>query len=311
MTPNINAACVVVGRVGQRCGEVYLTDGPAWITDNALYPKDTYQLFCAPFLAYALKAAKLNEVKNKNDLPLVTQTILAAVRIAWPEIDEQRAIATALSDVDALLAKLDQFIAKKRDLKEAAMQQLLTGHTRLPGFSGEWKVKLLEELIVRLKKTTRLSSSGRTEGTFPFFTNTTKPVQRFLDDADFDTEAIIANTGGEAYFNYFDGRFAAMSDCFVFETRCVTRFLYFFLKSVERAVNDNCFTGSGIKHLDKKFFYQMEVRCPAELSEQTAIATVLSDMDAELAALEAHRDKTRALKQGMMQELLTGRIRLV
>jgi hypothetical protein len=81
---------------------VYLTDGPAWITDNALYPKDTYQLFVELFLACSLKAVRLNEVKNKNDLPLVTQAILAAVKIAWPAIEEQRAIATALSDIDPM-----------------------------------------------------------------------------------------------------------------------------------------------------------------------------------------------------------------
>ena len=236
---------------------------------------------------------------------------LRGIFFVRPPLPEQRAIATALSDVDGLLGGLDRLIAKKRDLKQAAMQQLLTGQTRLPGFHGEWEVKRLGEHIVRLKKTTRPSSAGRAEGAYPFFTNTTKPVDRFLDEADFDTEAIIANTGGEAYFNYYNGSFAAMSDCFVFETKIVTRFLYYFLKSVERAVNDNGFTGSGIKHLDKKYFYQMEVRCPAELPEQTAIASVLTEMDAELAALEQRLEKTRALKQAMMQELLSGRTRLV
>jgi len=102
-----------------------------------------------------------------------------------------------------------------------------------------------------------------------------------------------------------------MADCFVFETKTATGFLYYFLKSIEQAVNDNGFTGSGIKHLDKKFFLQIELRVPAEQAEQTAIADVLTDMDAELAALEQRRYKTCALKQGMMQELLIGRTRLV
>ncbi len=70
-----------------------------------------------------------------------------SIKMAAPPLPEQRAIATALSDVDALLAKIDQLIAKKRDLKQAAMQQLLTGQTRLPGFSGEWEVKRLGELF--------------------------------------------------------------------------------------------------------------------------------------------------------------------
>ena len=249
--------------------------------------------------------------KQTTNLASINKTALGELPVLVPNLPEQRAIATALSDVDGLLGGLDRLIAKKRDLKQAAMQQLLTGQTRLTGFHGEWEVKPLGELIFRLKKTTRPSSSGRAEGAYPFFTNTAKPVDKFLDEADFDTEAIIANTGGEAYFNYYNGNFAAMADCFVFKASLVTLFLYYFLKSVERAVNDNGFTGSGIKHLDKKFFYQMEVRCPAELPEQTAIATVLSEMDRELAVLEQRREKTRALKQAMMQELLTGKIRLL
>ena len=245
---------------------------------------------------------------TRFQVPITAQRKLSLVIAPLPE---QCSIAEALNDADALLGGLDRLIAKKRDLKQAAMQQLLTGQTRLPGFHGEWEAKRLGEVIVKLKKTTRPSSSGRAEGAYPFFTNTTKPVDRFLDETDFDTEAIIANTGGEAYFNYFNGSFAAMADCFVFEARVVTRFLYYFLKSVEREVNDNGFTGSGIKHLDKKYFYQLEMRCPSELPEQAAIAEVLTEMDAELAALEQRREKTRALKQAMMQELLTGRTRLI
>jgi type I restriction enzyme S subunit len=231
--------------------------------------------------------------------------------IPVPSIAEQRTIAGVLSDTDVLIGALDQFIAKKRDLRQAVMQQLLTGHQRLSGFHGKWEVKRLGEIIVRLKKTNRPASAGKTEGVYPFFTNSTKPTGKFLDEADFDTEAIVANTGGEAFFNYYKGTFAAMADCFVFETQIVTRFLYYFLKSAEQFINDNGFTGSGIKHLDKKFFSRIELRIPVEQSEQVAIAAVLSDMDEELTALEQRRDKTRALKQGMMQELLTGRTRLV
>ena len=234
------------------------------------------------------------------------------LRLAWPDTEaEQRAIATALSDVDALLAKIDQLIAKKRDLKQAAMQQLLTGQSRLPGFSEEWEVKRLGDQLVKLRKTSRPSSAGRAEGQYLFFTNSTRPCDRYLDEFDFNCEAIVANTGGAAYFNYVKGQFAAMADCYVFESRLVTHFFYFVLKQLEQRINETCFTGSGIKHLDKTYFANIELRLPPTATEQTAIASVLSDMDVELTALEARRDKARALKQGMMQALLTGRIRLV
>jgi len=224
---------------------------------------------------------------------------------------EQRAIAEALSNMDELLWGLDRLIAKKRDLKQAAMQKLITGKTRLSGFSCEWEFKRLGELIIRLPKTTRPSAAGRAQGKYPFFTNSTKPCDKYLDEFDFDMEAIIANTGGEAYFNYFNGQFAAMADCLVFKTSMLTQFLYFVLKFNEQHINDMGFTGSGIRHLDKKYFFDYELHFPPTLAEQSAIAAVLSDMDTELAALEARRDKTRALKQAMMQELLTGKTRLV
>lgn len=243
--------------------------------------------------------------------PFLSLSQIGQVEIALPSLGEQIAIANALGDADALITALDRLIAKKRDIKKATLQQLLTGKTRLPGFSGAWEQTQMRDLITRLKKTSRLSASGKDEGIYPFFTNTTKPVERFLDESDFETEAIIANTGGEAYFNYYKGRFAAMSDCLVFESKVDTRFLYYLLKLSEHNINSNGFTGSGIKHLDKKYFEQIEVCYPVQAQEQTAIANVLSDIDSEISALEARRDKTRALKQGMMQELLTGKTRLI
>lgn len=310
--PLIREPTVVVGRVGQKCGEVYLTQGPAWVTDNALYPRRFLRTPDVRFLASAMKAAGLNSVKNRNDLPLVTQAILHSVVIPVPtDVAEQRAIATALSDVDALLDKLERLIAKKRDLKKAAMQQLVTGQTRLPGYQGAWEAKRLGELIRRLPKTSRPSAAGRPEGKYPFFTNSTRPCDKYLDEADFNTEAIIANTGGEAYFNYCDGAFAAMADCFVFESQIETRFLYFVLKTMEQRINDTGFTGSGIRHLDKKFFADIHLTLPPSAEEQTSIANVLSDMGAELAALESRRRKSGDLKQAIMRELLTGKTRLV
>jgi type I restriction enzyme S subunit len=242
---------------------------------------------------------------------LYNDSLRTKIHIPVPTLSEQRAISLALSDVDALITALDRLIAKKSDIKKATMWRLINGTTRIPGFSSAWKEERLGDLIIKLRKTTRPSSAGRESGSFPFFTNTTKPVERYLDEADFDTEAIIANTGGEAYFNYYNGRFAAMSDCMVLEARINTKYLYYFLKLLEQSINCDGFTGSGIKHLDKKYFRNIALSYPTEIDEQNAITSVLTDMDAEIFALEARRDKTRALKQGMMQELLTGKTRLL
>ena len=158
------------------------------------------------------------------------------------------------------------------------------------------------------RKNFRLNSGGN----FYYVTIKNFTTGRLLlNEADFDTEAIIANTGGEAYFNYYKGKFAAMSDCFVFETKLVNKFVYYFLKSIEKKINDVAFSGSGIKHLDKNFFYEFKVSYPKNRSEQIAISNVLEKFDNEIEKLQKRLNKTYSVKIGMMQDLLTGKIRLV
>jgi type I restriction enzyme S subunit len=246
-----------------------------------------------------------------------------------PPLAEQRAIAAALSDVDALLAKLDQFIAKKRDLKQAAMQQLLTGQTRLPGFSGEWEVKRLGELAniqrgasprpidspvwfdenssvgwVRISDATRsgMFLYETTQRLSPLGVKHSRPV------ASGSLIMSICATVGRPIITKID---VCIHDGFVvFDNVDADQlFVYYVLKRIEPDWTRHGQTGSQM-NLNTGLINGTVIKLPSR-DEQTAIATVLSDMDAELAALEARRDKTRALKQGMMQELLTGRIRLV
>lgn len=224
---------------------------------------------------------------------------------------EQNAIIKVISDVDSLLEKLDQLIIKKQNLKQAIMYQLLKGKTRLDGFNKPWEFKSLDELIIKFRKTNRQSSSGKPEGRYPFFTNSTKHYDKYLDEYDFNLEAIIANTGGEAHFNYFKGFFAVMSDCFVFKSKMETQFLYYLLKLMEQEINEKGFSGSGIKHLDKKYFFDIKLYLPTALAEQKAIANILSNIDDEMNALEARRRKTYDIKLAIIQELLTGKTRLL
>jgi type I restriction enzyme S subunit len=274
---------------------------------------------------------------------------LATIRqtlIPLPPIEaEQRAIAAALSDVDALLAKLDQLIAKKRDLKQATMQQLLTSQRRLPGFSGEWEVKRLGELFAfsggHTASRDQLSDSGYcylhygdihlSKKTFidldSEFQDIPKLQVRLSDvntasllkdgdvvfvDASEDDEGtskhiVVVNPNDRPYIsglhtivakskgNKIDNLFKR----YCFQTRNIKEQFRFFA------------VGTKVSGISKTSVAKVELYFPPLLAEQTAIATVLSDMDAELAALEARRDKTRALKQGMMQTLLTGKIRLL
>ena len=268
------------------------------------------------FLFYALRADETRRwiIDNSQSSALtnINQTIADAIPIRLPQtLSEQRAIATALSDVDALLGGLDRLIAKKRDLKQAAMQQLLTGQTRLSGFSGEWETKRLGDLLAyeRPDRYIVKSTEYSNHGDIPVLTANKAFILGYTTEAfgvcadlpaivfdDFTTDSKFATAP-------FKVKSSAIKLLRPRYDRTSLRFLFDRMQLIRFPVGDH-----------KRYYisdYQ-NIRLPIpESDEQLAVVSVLSDMDAELAALEARRDKTRDLKQAMMQELLTGKTRLV
>ena len=256
---------------------------------------------------------QIKEAMSGNAITRLTLEKINKLRFPTPKSEEQRAIAVALSDVDALLAKLDQFIAKKRGLKQAAMQQLLTGQTRLPGFSGEWEVKRLGE-IANIKTGGRNNQDKIAEGEYPFFVRSA--TVESINSYSHDCEAILVPGEGGigSIFHYINGRFDVHQRVYAitqFSPEVSGKFVYLYMTMKFGAHAMQNSVKATVDSLRLPTFQNFEVTMPPTVEEQTAIATVLSDMDAEITALEARCDKTRALKQGMMQELLTGRIRLV
>jgi type I restriction enzyme S subunit len=222
--------------------------------------------------------------------------------------DEQRTIAGALSDVDALLGALDQLIAKKRDLKQAAMQQLLTGQTRLPGFHGEWDVETVAEIATISKGMQLHSSETNPDGHFPHF-NGGISASSYTDKSNTPANTIAISEGGNScgYVQFMLQPFWCGGHCYaVVPQEIDNQFLYHALKGEQTTIM-GLRVGSGLPNIQKTALAAFKLNVPSERAEQTAIAEVLTDLDAELAALEQRRAKTRALKQGMMQELLTGR----
>ena len=249
-----------------------------------------------------------------------------AVNFAYPvpPLPEQRAIAAALSDVDALLAKLDQFIAKKRDLKQAAMQQLLTGQTRLPGFSGEWEVKRFGELALPRKDRIDPRRAGVQEfcvelehieqGTGCLAGSGSTGEESSLKSVFHAEDVLFGKLRAYLRKYWLADRSGVCSTeiwVLVANRNLVAPVFLFQLVTFDPFIEAaSTAYGTHMPRSDWNVVKNYVVAIP-KLEEQTAIATILSDMDTELAALEARRDKTRALKQGMMQELLTGRIRLL
>ena len=261
-----------------------------------------------------------------------------------PTLPEQRAIAEALSDVDGLLGGLDRLIAKKRDLKQAAMQQLLTGQTRLPGFHGEWPEKLFADLFNfsggYSASRDQLSTEGHcylhygdihgaaktcvdTRADFQDIPKLDIPVNSvsadsllkdgdivFVDASEDDEgtsrHVVVVNKDNLPFISGLHTIVAKSKTDelaheyrrFCFQTPAIRQQFLFYA------------VGTKVSGISKTNIAKLKMPVPS-LPEQTAIAQILSDMDAELTALEQRREKTLALKQAMMQELLTGRTRLL
>ncbi len=302
----------LVGKVAIWRGE--LSD--AYFNSNLLRLDISINKICdSRFLNYALNSeSSISRIRSlatgTTSVAAIYTRDLLGLSIIVPPKQEQRAIATALSDVDALITALDKLIAKKRAIKTATMQQLLTGKTRLPGFSGEWETKRLGD-VCRLTTGRKDVNEGNPTGQYPFFT--CSRTHTYSDSYSFDTEAIlVAGNGDVGNLNYFSGKFEAYQRTYVlYEFAVNVRYLWNQLDAFLMPSLGVGKIGTSIPYIKMENLQNFEFDLPKREEEQTAIAQVLSDMDAEIAALEARRDKTRAIKQGMMQQLLTGRVRLV
>ena len=236
-----------------------------------------------------------------------------------PTKAEQEAIAEPLSDADALIESLERLLTKKGQIKIGAMQELLTGKRRLPGFSGKWQVKYVSEIadcLDNLRMPLNDSERSKMKGGYPYC-----GANGVLDHIDSysveDAVVLIAEDGG--YFDEYmtrpiayrmSGRFWVNNHVHILKSKPAFDQEFLFYSLVHK--NILSFLASGTRRkLNKSEMNKIAVWQPNERAEQTAIATILSDMDAEIAALEARLSKARQIKQGMMQELLTGRTRLV
>ena len=288
------------------------------------------------FLAfYAQSRPYWNWVKansKRSGQPGINGTQYASLPVPLPPtLAEQEAIAKALSDADALIESLEQLLTKKRQIKKGAMQELLTGNMRLPGFSGAWTTRRIDEISdvdsENLPSTTKQDfkfnyisleqvDSGRllSHSEVEFRTAPSR-ARRVLRHGDVLMSTVRPNL--KAHLLYFEQiPNAVCSTGFaVLRTKSNVSdpgflFAHLFGHAVNEQIEENL-AGSNYPAINSRDVRRLEIACPPNVEEQTAIATVLSDVDAEIAALESKLSKARLLKQGMMQELLTGRIRLL
>jgi len=280
------------------------------------------------FIADVEKRSLLNAIPMK-----INMGDIGDIPIPVPSFPEQRAIATVLNDMDALITSLDNLIVKKRLIKQGAMQQLLTGKKRLPGFSGEWEVMSLNALgKFRGGSGFPVKYQGEVEGDYPFFKVSdmnnegnslfmvnannwiTEGTRQAMNATSFPQHTIVFAKIGAAIF-LERKRILAQESCLdnnmmgfiLYPGVAYYRFVHYLFKTMQLG---KLTATTALPSLNGKEIAALFYSIPP-LPEQIVIADVLSDIDNEITALEEKLTKTRQIKQGMMQELLTGKTRLI
>lgn len=287
-----------------------------------------------PFLSYYFHSEpfkqRVRNVAVGQTMPSLNTRIISDIDISLPPLPEQRAIAAMLSDVDSLIASLDALIAKKRLIKQGVMQELLTGKRRLPGFSGEWETKQLADLAVITRGASPRPidnplwfdhnsqigwvriSDVTDEGIYLYQTTQRLSEQGVLHSRPVKKNSLIMSicaTVGRPIITKID---TCIHDGFVvFEKLKVDQlFLYYLLSYIEKNWSKSGQTGSQM-NLNTGIINRTLISIPRTTKEQNEIAEVIFDIDNEISRIEERRIKVRQIKQGMMQELLTGRTRIV
>lgn len=296
---------VLVGRKGTIDKPQYV-ETPFWTIDTLFYtefaichyPKFFYYLFCL------INFKKFNEASG---VPSLNANNIENIQVKIPEPKEQIAIAEILSDMDSLISSLEDIIAKKRLIKQGTMRELLTGKKRLPGFKGEWKITQLNKCLniyYGIDQNLIKTESGK----YPILGSggIIGKTDQYLSDK---PSVLIGRVGTINNPIYIDIPFWTINTLFytTFSRENNPKFFYYLFCIIDWK---NLNSASGVPRLDKKDIENISVVIPL-LPEQAAIAEILSGMDEEISALEEKLAKTRQIKAGMMEELLTGKIRLL
>ncbi|HCD5410221.1 TPA: restriction endonuclease subunit S [Klebsiella oxytoca] len=338
---------VVTGRYGT-IGEVFFIDRPFWPLNTTLYVREFNGI--TPFYAYfLLKTVDFQSHSGKSGVPGVNRNDVHQENILLPPIKEQIAITTTLSNIDELISALERLLSKKQAIKTATMQQLLTGKTRLPQFAmwedgttkgykkselgdipEDWEISKIGELS-HVDPENIPSSTSPTyefdyisleqidrgvllETTRLFFSDAPSRARRLLRCNDVMVSTVRPNLKSHYLVAH------EVSDLICSTGFSVIRcdmdqlhpnFLYqhLFAASINEQI-DMLISGSNYPAINSDNVKGLMVPI-CSVPEQTAIATILSDMDKDIQTLQQRLDKTRQLKQGMMQELLTGKTRLI
>ncbi|HBP86142.1 MAG TPA: restriction endonuclease subunit S [Nitrospiraceae bacterium] len=338
---------VVTGRYGT-IGQVFFVRDDFWPLNTTLYVRDFHKNNPL-FISYLLRTIDFHTHSGKSGVPGVNRNDLHEIVVVLPPTKaEQEAIAEALSDADALIESLEQLLTKKRQLKQGAMQELLTGKTRLPGFEVKPGYKQTEvgqipedwepvpmKTLGTFSKGQGICKGEATSGDIPcvrygeIYTHHNDIIRTFNSRISAEVaktskrlkkgDLLFAGSGetkeeiGKSVAFVGDEEAYAGGDIVILSpSKGNSKFFgYLFNSPIISSQKASKGQGDAVVHISATALSSIKFPLPPTKAEQEAIAAILSDMDTEIAALEAKLAKTRQLKQGMMQELLTGRIRLI
>lgn len=314
-------------------GRTVVFDGhPAYFQDsNIVWLKIDKSQLSNDYLAQYYKVIKWASSEGST-ISRLYNGIIRDTEILLPPLKEQAAIAKALSDVDSLIFSLQKLIEKKKAIKQGAMQELLTGKKRLPEFSGEWNQFRLGEMTeIYSGGTPSTTISEYWGGSIPWMSSGELNNKKIYDVEGRITQKGMQNssahlipkycvliglagqgkTRGTAAYNYISlCTNQSIAAIYPNDKKFDSRFLYYIIDSMYESLRELSSGDGGRGGLTKGLISNLEIYMP-EVPEQQAVAQVLSDMDSEIEQLEKKLAKYQQIKQGMMQELLTGRIRLV
>jgi type I restriction enzyme, S subunit len=308
----VKAPGVVTGRYGT-IGDVFFASQDFWPLNTTLWVSN-FHGNDERFVYYVLQRVDFASHSGKSGVPGVNRNDVHKEVVNVPvAIVEQRAVASALTECDEMIASLERVIEKKRAIKQGLMQQLLYPRTRLSGFDEPWLDRPITDVAL-VRKGTQLGRAAMDPGqSFPVWNGGIEP-SGFTSKPNVERDVVTVSEGGNScgWVGRPKGPFWLGGHCYALEPKPAghsVSFLFHRLKLAEQQIMA-LRVGSGLPNIQRRRLTAFVVSMPTDPAEASAIAKVLDEADQELALLEIRLTKARAIKAGMMQQLLTGRTRL-
>lgn len=302
---------VVTGRSGT-IGHIHYVEQNFWPHNTALWVTKFYKN-SPKFIYYLFQSFDWQPFSTGSGVPTLNRNFVHEKLLPIPkEISEQNKIASVLSDTDELLTTLEELIEKKRNIKQGVLQELLSGNIRLPGFKGPWNKKTILEITGKIKRGQTLKSDDFRTGNVPVVAGGKQYAGYHNVSNQTGRTITVSGSGASAGFVAIHNIPIFATDCSVIKESdsFSLDYLYYHLVYIQDSLY-GLQTGGAQPHVYPRDIEKIAIQIPDSIKEQKAISKILIDVDNDISILEERLAKYQAIKQGMMQQLLTGKIRLV